>query len=190
MTWTAFWPNTMRELSLNILDIAQNSVSAGASLITLAIDEQGDRMTVSIEDNGCGMSEEQLARVRDPFFTTRTTRKVGMGIPLFRMVAEMTGGSLEISSEQGKGTKVTAVFCTDHIDCLPLGDITGTVTALVSLNEHIDFVYRHTVGGKLFEMDTRQLREVLGDVPFSEPDVLLWMTEYIQENLQDIGVFN
>lgn len=178
----------MRELSLNVLDIAQNSIVAGADLITISVNEDtaADRLTIVIEDNGRGMTPEQLQRVRDPFYTTRTTRKVGMGIPLFRMAAEMTGGFLDIRSEPGKGTVVTAVFALSHIDRMPLGDIQGTVTALIRLNPHLNFRYIHTVDGASFELDTRHLREILGDVPLNEPDVMDWISGYLRENLEPL----
>ena len=178
----------MRELSLNILDIAQNSLSAGAGLVTLTVDEDSgaDSLTLRVEDDGRGMDAD-TQRVRDPFYTTRTTRKVGMGIPLFRMAAEMTGGSLDIVSEPGKGTAVTASFSLSHIDRMPLGDMAGTVTALIRLNPGVDFVYRHTVDGRSFEMDTRELRAQLGDVPLSEPDVMEWIDGYLREQEDSLG---
>ena len=179
----------MRELSLNILDIAQNSLSAGAGLVTLTVDEDSgaDSLTLRVEDDGRGMDADTLQRVRDPFYTTRTTRKVGMGIPLFRMAAEMTGGSLDIVSEPGKGTAVTASFSLSHIDRMPLGDMAGTVTALIRLNPGVDFVYRHTVDGRSFEMDTRELRAQRGDVPLSEPDVMEWIDGYLREQEDSLG---
>ena len=179
----------MRELSLNVLDIAQNSLSAGASLVEIAVSEdtEKDELVISVRDNGRGMTPEQAARVRDPFYTTRTTRKVGMGIPLFRMAAEMTGGSLDIVSEPGKGTAVTASFSLSHIDRMPLGDMAGTITALIRLNPGVDFVYRHTVDGRSFEMDTRELRAQLGDVPLSEPDVMEWIDGYLREQEDSLG---
>ena len=179
----------MRELSLNILDIAQNSLSAGAGLVTLTVDEDSgaDSLTLRVEDDGRGMDADTLQRVRDPFYTTRTTRQVGMGIPLFRMAAEMTGGSLDIVSEPGKGTAVTASFSLSHIDRMPLGDMVGTVTALIRLNPGVDFVYRHTVDGRSFEMDTRELRAQLGDVPLSEPDVMEWIDGYLREQEDSLG---
>ena len=179
----------MRELSLNILDIAQNSLSAGAGLVTLTVDEDSgaDSLTLRVEDDGRGMDADTLQRVRDPFYTTRTTRKVGMGIPLCRMAADMTGGSLDIVSEPGKGTAVTASFSLSHIDRMPLGDMAGTVTALIRLNPGVDFVYRHTVDGRSFEMDTRELRAQLGDVPLSEPDVMEWIDGYLREQEDSLG---
>lgn len=179
----------MRELSLNILDIAQNSLSAGATLVTLTVEEDSaaDSLVLSVEDNGRGMDADVLARVRDPFYTTRTTRKVGMGIPLFRMAAEMTGGTLDIRSACGKGTLLRASFGLSHIDRMPLGDMAGTLTALIRLNPDVDFRYRHTVDGHAFEMDTRELRAELGGVPLTEPDVMDWIDGYLRENEDSLG---
>ena len=178
----------MRELSLNVLDIAQNSVSAEATLIELTVDE--DRRTHSlmlgIYDNGKGMTPEQVAAVRDPFFTTRTTRKVGMGVPLFKMAAEMTGGSLSIESEVGVGTRVEAYFHTDHVDFTPLGDMTDTVVMLITMNLHIDFVYRFRVDTAEFVLDTRELKGILGDVPLNDPDIARWIKDYINENTANL----
>lgn len=174
----------MRELSLNVLDIAQNSVAADSSLVTIEVRENSaeHELTLSVSDNGKGMTKQQLEAVRDPFFTTRTTRRVGLGVPLFKMAAEMTGGSFSIESEVGKGTVTTAVFKTDNVDFTPLGDMAGTVVALVTMNPQIDFVYRFQKDEKLFELDTRKLREILGDVPFSEPSIARWLAEHIKEN--------
>lgn len=178
----------MRELSLHVLDIAQNSVTAGASLIeiTVTVDTSSDSIVIEINDNGCGMSEDQLKRVQDPFFTTRTTRKVGMGIPLFRMAAEMTGGKLKIQSKQGVGTKVTANFVQSNIDCIPLGDMCGTITALIRMNPDLDFRYCYSADGKSCILDTRELRKVLEDVPLDTPEVMSWIEEYIREQMESL----
>ena len=178
----------MRELSLNVLDIAQNSVRADASLITIELIESTEKneLVISVSDNGCGMSEEQLMSVRDPFFTTRTTRKVGMGIPLFKMAAEMTGGSFNIESTLGKGTTTTAFFRTDHLDFTPVGDMCSTVLTLITMNLHIDFVYKRQVDGREFILDTRQLKEILGDVPLNEPSISAWIKDYIIENTKQL----
>ncbi len=178
----------MRELSLNVLDIAQNSVRAEASLIEIRIIESTTEHTleISVSDNGKGMSPEQLESVRDPFFTTRTTRKVGMGIPLFRMAAEMTGGSFDIKSTLGKGTETTARFRTDHLDFTPIGDMCSTVIMLITMNLHIDFVYIRQLDGKSFTVDTRQLKEILGDVPLNEPSITAWLKDYITENTKQL----
>ena len=176
----------MRELSLNILDVAQNSIAAGASLITVEVNENtvDKTMLIGIYDNGRGMSEEQVKSVVDPFFTTRTTRKVGMGIPLFKMAAEQTGGGLEIESELGVGTSVRALFKTDSVDFTPLGDIASTVQMLITMNTDRDFVYRHTVNEKEFVADTREIKGILGDVPLDTYEVSQWLLEFIKENTE------
>ncbi|MBQ2253107.1 MAG: sensor histidine kinase [Clostridia bacterium] len=170
----------MKELSLNILDIAENSVRAGATLVELILTENNGVLTITIHDNGCGMDEEMVKRLRDPFFTTRTTRSIGLGIPLFTLAAEQTGGFLEIDSSMdpvNHGTTVTAVFYTSHIDCAPLGDVISTLLTLIQGSEKIDFVFSHSTPQYRVELDTRKLREVLGEVPLNLPDVLQWIRE-------------
>ena len=173
----------MRELSLNVLDIAQNSLSAGATLVEITVTEEtaADRLIIAIGDNGRGMTPEQVRRVSDPFYTTRTTRKVGMGIPLFRMAAEMAGGSLDIDSVPGEGTRVTAAFGRSHIDRMPLGDMAGTLSALIRLNPQVDFVYRHRRDGREAALDTRELRQVLEGVPLDTPEVMEWIEGSLEE---------
>lgn len=177
------------EISLNILDVAQNSIRAGAVLteISVEIDTASDRLAVVISDNGCGMTEEQVRRVTDPFFTTRTTRKIGLGIPFFKMAAENTGGSFSIESEKGKGTVVTASFGLSHIDRMPLGDMSFTVHSLVTLNVDIDFFYKYSVDGKSFTLDTREFREILGGVPFNTPEISEYIKEYLAENEAEVN---
>lgn len=178
----------MPEISLNILDVAQNSVKAGAKLITLecCADTEKDTLTVVIDDDGCGMTKEQVDAVTDPFFTTRTTRKVGLGVPFFKMAAESTGGSFEIKSEPGVGTTVTCVFILSSIDRMPLGDMVSTVHMLVTLNENIDFIYRYRIDEREFVLSTKEFREILGDVPFSEPEVSEYIKEYLRENTEEV----
>jgi len=178
----------MQELSLNILDIAENSTRAGASLVEITVDEdpEGDRLTIRIRDNGCGMDEKLLKSVRDPFTTTRTTRKVGLGVPLLEEAATATGGHLDIRSQVNVGTEVEAVFGYSHIDRMPLGDLAGTISALIQCHEGVDFLYTHTFRGRSFHVDTRELRETLGGVPLNTPDVVLWIRDYINENLKEI----
>ena len=178
----------MRELSLNVLDIAQNSVSANASLVEIELieDTKKNELLIGIYDNGKGMTSEQVENVRDPFFTTRTTRKVGMGIPLFKFAAEMTGGSFEIESEVGVGTKVRAYFKTDHLDFTPIGDMTSTIITLITMNLHMDFIYRRKLNSNEFTVDTRQLKEILGDVPLNEPSIVSWIQQYINENTKQL----
>lgn len=174
----------MRELSLNVLDIAQNSVSANASLIQIEVNENtsDDTLTIIITDNGKGMTHEQVEKVVNPFYTTRTTRRVGLGVPFFKMAAEMSGGSFSIKSEVGKGTIVTAIFGLSNVDRMPLGDMTSTISLLIRCNCDRDFIYKRIKDDKQFIVDTRQLRTILGDVPLNEPDVLKWIEDYINEN--------
>ena len=154
----------MQELSLNVLDIAQNSVRAGARLIEIMVDEQpeSDTMTITVADDGCGMTPEQAAHVTDPFFTTRTTRRVGLGVPFLKMAAEMTGGGLTIETAPGRGTTVCAVFGLTHIDRMPLGDIAATICSLIQCNPEIDFTYTYRRGESSFTADTREFCAVLG----------------------------
>ena len=177
----------MKDLSLNLLDIAENSVKAGATLTQLLITEKDGVLTFRVVDDGCGMTEEVLNGVTDPFYTTRTTRKVGLGLPLLRMAAEMTGGSMEVASRHkdshpdNHGTAVTAVFHTDHIDCPPVGDLVATVTTLIQGHPDTDFHFIHTMGEKQVELDTRMLREVLGEVSLAEYEVLQWISGYLSD---------
>lgn len=169
----------MKELSLNILDIAKNSVKAGASLITITIDESDGWRTLTITDDGCGMSPEFLARVTDPFTTTRTTRPVGMGLALLKLAAEQTGGDLKITSTQlpPSGTTVTARFDMTHLDCVPVGDYAGSVVTLIQGSPEIDFLFTYRSASGVKELDTRQMRSILGDVPLDMPEVLTWVYE-------------
>lgn len=184
----------MRELSLNVMDIAQNSITAKAARIEVVIREDipGDKLSIAINDNGKGMTPDQVRSVTDPFFTTRTTRSVGLGVPLFKMEAEMTGGSLEIDSQVGVGTKLKATFVPSHIDMIPLGDINSTMLPLITGNPDINFVFSRSVVHadgveKEFSVATDEIKEVLGgDVPLTSPDVVLWLKEFLNENTEDL----
>lgn len=180
----------MKEISLHILDIGQNSVSAGANLIEIFIDEDTvkDWMRIEIRDNGCGMDAETVQKVIDPFYTSRTTRKVGLGIPMFKANAEQCGGTFSLESEPGVGTSLTAVFGRSHIDRVPLGNMADTIMAMVMANPQGDLIYRHHLDGAEFAMDTHEMREALGDVPLDEVAVLLWIKGYVAEGLTEIGV--
>ncbi|MDD3401623.1 MAG: ATP-binding protein [Eubacteriales bacterium] len=178
----------MKELSLNILDIAQNSIKAEASLVEIYIDEANAWLTLIIKDNGYGMSEAFLREVCDPFSTTRTTRKVGLGIPLLKLAAEQTGGTLSITSVTAEadkehcGTTVRATFFEGHLDFTPLGDVVSTVVMLLLGSPDVDFVFRHTTDKGVVELDTRQMREILGDeVPLNDPSVLEWAKESLMD---------
>lgn len=174
----------MKELSLNLLDIVENSTRAGASLVTIQVIEEPelDRLTLSVEDDGCGMSPELLAAVQDPFTTTRTTRKVGLGIPFLKEGAEMTGGSLDLWSKEGEGTKISATYGYSHIDRPPLGDLAETVVTLVQCHDQTDFCYTHQYRDQSFTLDTRELRVIMEGLPLSEPAVLGWIREFVNEN--------
>lgn len=183
----------MKELSLNVLDITENSVKAGATLISIEIRESTENLTLSVSDNGCGMKEEILRGVMDPFYTTRTTRKVGLGIPLLKLAAEQTGGYVTITSRHeseypdSHGTTTTAFFFKNHIDFTPMGDIVSTVTTLIQGSPEIDFTFRHTLEDREIFLDTRQMREILGaEVPLNDPEILRWITQYLKEQYKKI----
>lgn len=178
----------MTELSLHVLDIAENSVKAGASLISITIDinEKTDRMFITLNDNGHGMTPDELSRAADPFYTSRTTRKVGLGIPLFQYAAECTGGSFSISSEKNRGTCVSAEFVLSHIDRMPLGDINATLHTLILCHPDIDFDYRYRRNHREFSLDTRNMRKLLGDISFQEPEISDFLKEYLAENKAEI----
>ena len=175
----------MNDLSLHILDIIQNSLSAGAGLIELTVweDLQNNLLTIIIGDNGKGMTAEQLQHATDPFFTSRTTRKVGLGLPLFRQTAEQSRGALSLSSTPGKGTTITATFAYDHIDRPPLGDVANAVILMVSANPHIDFLFSYRYNAQSYIFDTREIKEALDGLPLNDVHIMRALTEMIEENM-------
>ncbi|MBE6631692.1 MAG: ATP-binding protein [Ruminococcaceae bacterium] len=179
----------MKELSLNILDITKNSVRAEAKNISILLneDEKGI-LTVIIEDDGIGMSKESLESATDPFFTTRKTRTVGMGIPLLKLACEQAGGALKLESlskdedEDDHGTRLTATFDTNNIDCMPVGDMASTIAVLIQGNPEIDYIFEHTMPNKTVKLSTGEIKAVLGeDIPLSSYEVLRWIKDYIDE---------
>lgn len=180
----------MRELALNILDIAENSVKAGASLVCIDVSAKDNLLTISVSDDGCGMDKEFLQRVTDPFTTTRTTRKVGMGIPLFKMAAEMTGGEFEIRSQKGVGTVTKASFVIDSVDRAPLGDLGETMATLLNDEIPTEFLLTVSVGDNQFVFDTRELKAELDGISVCEPQVVLFVKDMIKENIKGIGGAN
>jgi len=180
----------MKELSLHIMDILQNSTRARASKIELDIIENTVENTYRIifTDNGCGMDEDTVKRVVDPFFTTRTVRKVGLGLPLLKQNCEQTGGSLQITSKPDEGTRVEAVFIHNHIDRQTLGDIAGTVILTASANPDIHFIYRHDKDGQTYIFDTEEVKEALDGLSIQMPEIIQYLREMIKENLAEIGV--
>ncbi|MBR4700651.1 MAG: ATP-binding protein [Oscillospiraceae bacterium] len=178
----------MKELSLNILDVAKNSVKAKASLITIQIIEDEKWRTLTIADDGCGMPPEMVATVTDPFTTTRKTRPVGMGLPLLKLAAEQTGGELKIHSSQAEedhGTVVTATFDKTHLDCVPLGDYAGTMVTLIQGSPDIDFSFLYRTPSGEITLETAQMREILGDVPLDTPEVLSWVYESLSAPVEN-----
>ncbi len=175
----------MRELSLHILDIVQNAITAGSDLIAIDIHEDiaNDILSFTITDNGKGMSQELLDTVCDPFKTSRLTRKIGLGISLLKAAAERCDGGLEIVSEVGKGTSVKTHFIYSHIDRSPLGDMVETILTLVSSNPSIDFVYHHKVDDREYLFETKEIKKVLKDVPINTVEVIIWMKENLNEGI-------
>ena len=181
----------MKELSLNVLDIVENSVKAGASLIRILLEECTETLTLTVEDDGCGMREEILRGVINPFYTTRTTRKVGMGIPLLKLAAEQTGGEVTITSRHESeypdthGTEVVARFYKQHIDFTPMGDIVSTVTTLIQGSPEIDFDFTDVSPERTVGLKTSEIRAVLGDISLAEPEIQQWMREYLEEQYKN-----
>lgn len=185
----------MKEISLYILDIAQNAVRAGAKNIGIYIEEEGSTLSFTAIDDGCGMKKEQLKRVSDPFFTTRTTRKVGLGIPFLRQAAEQTGGEIEVQSRSREefphdhGTRLRAVFLQDSPDALPMGDIVSTVVTLIQGADGMDYDFAWRSERGEASLSTKAMRGMLGsEVPLSSPEVLAWASRYLNETLKEIFI--
>lgn len=178
----------MNELSLHILDISYNSISAGASRIEIRVTETkaDDLLVVEILDNGSGMSPDFLEKAADPFTTTRKTRRVGLGLPFFKMAAEQAGGKFKIESSPGKGTTVSASFGLSHIDRMPLGNMPDTVATLIMAKPEIEFIYERTVDGARFKLDTAEAKKMIGDIPINSPEVLEMLREIIFQNEKEL----
>jgi hypothetical protein len=176
------------EISLNLLDIANNSIRAGADLVIIEvrIHSKKDILTIKISDNGCGMTDEQISKVGDPFFTTRKTREVGLGIPFLKQAAEITNGSLSIESIPFNSTVIKASFGLSHIDRMPLGDLCSSIYTLILANQSIDFLYIYSLDGKEYQLDTRSLRQILGDVRFDTPEIAEFIRRFLKENQNEI----
>ncbi len=173
---------------MHIMDIIQNSVRAEASNVQLEIVEsqKDDLFSIVIKDDGFGMSEQVLAKAVDPFFTTRTTRKLGLGLSLLKQNAEQTGGRMNISSKEGVGTELEAVFSHSHLDRPSLGDVAGTMVLLVGANPEMDFIYKHSSDNGEYVFDTKEVKEVLEEVSVSDPEIMKYLKEMIKENLNTI----
>ena len=177
----------MRELSLNILDVTENSLRAGATLVTIDVDVTEQTITIRIADNGCGMSADFLARVTDPFTTTRTTRKVGMGLPLIKMEAEMSGGTFDITSTPDVGTTVTTTSDTQHIDRPPIGNLAESIVALLPDLGDKRLIFSYRAFGQNFTLDADEVKQQLDGVPLSTPEVLVFLKEMTEENITTIN---
>lgn len=175
----------MKDLSMHVMDILQNSTRANATEIQLIVEENknADTLTFTFIDNGCGMDEETLTKVLNPFFTTRTTRKVGLGLSLLKQNAEQTGGSLSIKSQKGVGTEVVAVFGLSNIDRPPMGDLAGTLILTVSAYPDIRFIFRYLAENIDYTFDTKEVNEILDGVSIQEPEVIQYLKEMVQENI-------
>lgn len=178
----------MKELSLHILDIAENSVSAKATRIVISVfeDTDNDRLRISVSDNGTGMNEEMIKKVKDPFITSRTTRKVGLGIPLLESAAELCDGFLEIESTQGKGTNLIVEFKRSHIDRMPLGDLPSSFLNLLVGFPQINWVFIYRVNKKVFEFDDQLIKKELEGVSLSEPAVLTFLRKELEFGFESL----
>lgn len=178
----------MRELALHLLDIAENSVSAKADTVQISVeeDQDSDRLRMRVIDNGVGMSPEMVSRVIDPFVTSRTTRKVGLGIPLLKAAAEACNGFLEIQSTQGAGTTLTVEFQESHIDRMPLGNLAETLLALVIGSPEIHWIFDYRVNGQTYTFDNQPIQEILGDVPVTDPAVLGYLRESLETGIAEM----
>ena len=180
----------MQDLSLHILDLVENSISAGAKLIEIRVleDSKKDILTIEIKDNGRGMSEEMVSRVLDPFVTTRTTRRVGLGLSLFAQAARSCNGEVKIDSKLNKGTRLVGTFKLNHIDLKPWGSMGDTLITLIAGNPEIDFFYHHRKDGFDYSLDTEMMKKELGEVPISNPSVISALRGDLRDNLKQIGV--
>lgn len=178
----------MKELSLHVLDLVENSIKAKAKLVKITVIEDlaSNFLKIIIEDNGEGMEESLLNVVDNPFTTTRKTRNVGLGLSLMKAAALRAGGDLDISSQKGKGTKVVTTFTHDHIDRTPLGNMGGTIATLLSREEKIDYLYIHQTNNNKFTFDTREIKELLDGVSINTPEVILWIQDYINDNIKNL----
>jgi len=179
----------MKNMALHIMDIVQNSIQAKSSeiFIEINIDEAKQSTIVEIIDNGSGMDATYLKKVIDPYTTSRTTRNVGLGIPLLKMNAESTGGSFSIQSNLNQGTKVQAVFNNNHLDCIPAGDIPGVIMLLIGANPTIDFHYLYQTSAGEFKLSTSEVKKTIENIPINDPEVLHFLKEMIQENMENIN---
>ena len=178
----------MLELAAHILDIAENSVRAGARLIEIDVDEDtaNDSLSIEIIDDGHGMKQEEIKKALDPFYTTKTVRRVGLGIPLLADAAQRSGGHLNLESQEGKGTTIKSTFGLSHVDRQPMGSIISTLIILIAGNSDVDFFYKHRHNDQRFEIDTREIRKEIMDVPINHPEILKYIRGVLEEGFSEI----
>lgn len=179
----------MKEISMHILDIVMNSVKAKATLIELFIEDsdKNNRLKISIKDNGVGMGSEMLNHVTDPFFTTRTTRKVGLGIPMLKEACERCNGYLKINSKQGKGTIIECCFERNNIDRAPIGNMGDTIMTIINSLNGCELIYKHITDVGTFVLNTSEIKKVLEAGDINDTEILLWIREYVNENVRNIS---
>ncbi len=178
----------MLELAAHILDIAENSIRAGAKTVRIIITENTAKNLLSIEinDDGSGMTKEEIKKAFDPFYTTKKVRRFGLGIPLLANAAERAGGNLDLKSKKGQGTKLKAIFQLDHLDRQPMGNISSTIINLIAGNSHVDFIYKHRHNDRRFSLDTRKIRQEIDDLPINHHEILKYIRGVIDEGLNEI----
>ena len=171
----------MVDLSLHIQDLYENCFTAGATKVLINIISTSEYYDITILDNGSGMSEETLQKVVSPFTTSRTVRKVGLGIPLFIQTCEQTEGFVTIKSTLGVGTSINGRMYKNHFDAIPLGDLTETIYLLFITNDKVEVGFTYND----FTVNSQELRDILGDVPFTEPSIMEWIKTYITEGISE-----
>ncbi len=182
-------PDPMEDLSLHILDIVENSIEAGADRVDILLEEDTtrDRLLLEIKDNGKGMDEGTAKKVTDPFFTTKTVRRIGLGLPFLKQAAHECEGCLTVTSEKGKGTTISAVFRRSHIDRKPIGDMGATIMVLIAGNPDVDFIFRYRRDDYTYGLDTREIRDELDGIPINSPEVLDVLRKDIEKGLRASG---
>lgn len=176
----------MQDIAMHILDIGMNSIKANADTVKITIQNNlnTSKLTITFEDNGCGMNEEEVINAQDPFYTSRSTRKVGLGIPFIKAAAEMSGGSFSLISKKNEGTILKVEFDSSNIDCPPLGNVEDSIVSLMVFDETINLIFNYYLNDSLFEVSTFQIKKELEDISMSEPAIQIWLTEYIGENIE------
>lgn len=175
-------------MSLHILDVAENSIKAQAHKIEIKIDEnrEADTLVLEINDDGTGMDAEMAKKALDPFFSTKETRRIGLGLPLLAEAARAANGQFTLDSEPGKGTKVKATFQTSHIDMKPLGDMAQTLATLIMGHPNVDILYRHTCNHEFYSLDTTEVKDQLDGIPINSPEVIHFLKNHINEGIDNL----